>query len=105
MRRFGSDLVQIVTDVNSAQHVADLESQAGKRPFTRRELQDLFDYSDGRVDFKRSRSKTGWMAAFQTQRSSRPRTLSARAAPRCRCSTCRTSAAILRRQSSATSGR
>jgi integrase/recombinase XerC len=65
MRRFGSHPMQIVTDVNSAQHVADVESQPGKRPFTRRELQDLFDYADEQVEFKRSQGKKGWMAAFR----------------------------------------
>ncbi|WP_241993099.1 tyrosine-type recombinase/integrase [Cryobacterium frigoriphilum] len=65
LSRFGSHPVQIVTDVNSAQHVADVESQPGKRPFTRRELQDLFDYADEQVEFKRSQGKKGWMAAFR----------------------------------------
>jgi site-specific recombinase XerD len=65
LRRFGSHPVQIVTDVNSAQHVADVESEPAKRPFTRRELQDLFDYADEQVEFKRSRGKKGWMAAFR----------------------------------------
>lgn len=65
MRRFGSHPVQIITDVNSAQHVADVESVPAKRPFTRRELQDLFDYADEQVEFKRSQGKKGWMAAFR----------------------------------------
>ncbi len=63
--RFGSHPVQIVTDVNAARHVADVESEPAKRPFTRRELQDLFDYADGQVEFKRSQGKKGWMAAFR----------------------------------------
>ena len=65
LRRFGSHPVQIVKDLNSAQHVADVESQPGKRPFTRRELQDLFDYADEQIEFKRSQGKKGWMAAFR----------------------------------------
>lgn len=65
MRWFGSHPVQIVTDVNSAQHVADVESEPAKRPFTRRELQDLFDYADEQVELKRSQGKKGWMAAFR----------------------------------------
>ena len=67
--RFGSHPVQIVTDVNAARHVADVESEPAKRPFTRRELQDLFDYADGQVEFKRSQGKKGWMAAFSMRRS------------------------------------
>lgn len=50
MRRFGTHPVQIITDVNSAQHVGDVESEPVKRPITRRELQDLFDYADEQVD-------------------------------------------------------
>jgi len=65
MRRFGTHPVQIITDVNSAQHVADVESEPAKRPFTRLELQDLFDYADEQVEVKRSQGKKGWMAAFR----------------------------------------
>lgn len=65
VRRFGTHPVQIITDVNSAQHVADVESGPEKRPLTRRELQDLFDYADQQVEFKRSQGKKGWMAAFR----------------------------------------
>lgn len=65
MRRFGTHPVQIITDVNSAQHVAEVESEPAKRPFTRRELQDLFDYADEQVELKRSQGKKGWMAAFR----------------------------------------
>lgn len=65
MRRFGTHPVQIITDVNSAQHVTDVESEPAKRPFTRRELQDLFDYADEQVALKRSQGKKGWMAAFR----------------------------------------
>lgn len=46
VRRFGSHPVQIIADVNSAQHVADVESVPAKRPFTRRDLQYSFDYAD-----------------------------------------------------------
>lgn len=63
--RFGSHPVQIITDANAARHVSDVESEPAKRPFTRRELQDLFDYVDAQVDLKRSRGKKGWMAAFR----------------------------------------
>lgn len=65
MRLFGTHPVQIITDVNSAQHVADVESEPAKRPFTRRELQDLFDYADEQVALKRSQGKKRWMAAFR----------------------------------------
>ena len=65
VQRFGTHPVQIITEVNAAQHVADVESEPRKRPFTRRELQDLFDYVDEQVDHKRAQGKKGWLATFR----------------------------------------
>jgi len=64
-RRFGTHPVQIITEVNAAQHVSEVESQPGKRPFTRRELQDLFNYADAQVQAKRAGGKKGWLSAFR----------------------------------------
>jgi len=63
--RFGTHPVQIITEHNAAQHVAQVESQPGKRAFTRGELQDLFNYADEQVAFKRARGKKGWLSAFR----------------------------------------
>lgn len=47
--RFGTHPVQICHQWNTAVHVADYEGRPGRRPFTRAELQALFDYADARV--------------------------------------------------------
>jgi integrase/recombinase XerC len=57
--------VQVITEVNSAAHVADTESGPRKRAFTRVELQALFDYADEQVDRKRALGRKGWMSAFR----------------------------------------
>jgi hypothetical protein len=48
-QRFGTHPVQVVHEWNSAVHVAEAESDAGKRAFTRDELQALFDHADEQV--------------------------------------------------------
>ncbi len=63
--RFGTHPIQVITEVNSAVHVADIESEPRKRAFTRTELQALFDYADEQVDRKRALGRKGWMAAFR----------------------------------------
>ena len=57
--------MQVITEVNSAVHVADIESEPTKRAFTRKELQALFDYADEQVDRKRALGRKGWMSAFR----------------------------------------
>ena len=64
-RRFGSHPIQVINEVNSADHVADVESAPTKRAFTRLELQELFDYADDRVAAKRQAGRKGWIAAFR----------------------------------------
>lgn len=63
--RFGTHPVQICHDWNTAVHVADYEGRPGRRPFTRTELQTLFDYADARVAAIRSAGRKGWLAAFR----------------------------------------
>jgi site-specific recombinase XerD len=65
VQRFGTHPVQIINELNAAQHVADVESEPGKRAFTRRELQDLFNYADEQVALKRTQGKKGWLSAFR----------------------------------------
>ena len=65
LARFGTHPVQVITELNAARHVADVESVPAKRAFTRVELQDLFDYADEQVAVKRAQGKKGWMAAFR----------------------------------------
>jgi len=64
-KRFGTHPVQVITEANSAVHVADSESEPTKRAFTRAELQALFDYADEQVARKRALGRKGWMAAFR----------------------------------------
>lgn len=63
--RFGDHPVQICHEWNTADHLADYEGAPGRRPFTRRELQDLFDYADERVGEVRRRGRKGWLPAFR----------------------------------------
>jgi site-specific recombinase XerD len=63
--RFGTHPVQICHEWNTAVHVADYEGRPKRRPFTRVELQTLFDYADARVAAIRSAGRKGWLAAFR----------------------------------------
>jgi site-specific recombinase XerD len=64
-RRFGTHPVQVLNEVNSAAHVADIESEPGKRAFTRDELQALFDYADDQVGEKQRLGRKGYVAALR----------------------------------------
>ncbi|WP_439659165.1 tyrosine-type recombinase/integrase [Lentzea sp. HUAS TT2] len=64
-RRFGTHPVQVVTEVNSAVHVAEAEAGPLKRAFTREELQALFDRADDEVARKRAQGRKGWLPAFR----------------------------------------
>ena len=64
-RRFGTHPVQVINEVNAAAHVADTESEPGKRAFTRVELQALFDHADEQVARKRALGRKGWLSAFR----------------------------------------
>lgn len=63
--RFGTHPVQVCHEGNTAVHVADYEGRPGRRPFTRAELQSLFDYADDRVVTVRESGRKGWLAAFR----------------------------------------
>jgi site-specific recombinase XerD len=56
---------EILNEWNSAAHVADYEGRPGRRPFTRPELQALFDTADAAVDEAASSARKGWLAAFR----------------------------------------
>ena len=64
-QRFATHPIQIINELNAAQHVADVESGPGKRAFTRHELQDLFNYADEQVAIKRAQGKKGWLSGFR----------------------------------------
>ena len=63
--RFGTYPVQVCHEWNTAVHAAEYEGQPGRRALTKRELQDLFDYADERVDRARERGRKGWLTALR----------------------------------------
>lgn len=63
--RFGTHPVQVCHEWNTAVHVADYEGRPARRPFSRTELQDFFDFADGRVAAVRDSGRKGWLAAFR----------------------------------------
>lgn len=64
-RLFGEHPAQVFFDWNTAQHVQEYEGRPSKRPFTRSELQQLFDYADSEVERVAQAGVRGWQAAFR----------------------------------------
>ncbi len=62
---FGTHPAQVCFEWNTARHVQDAESDPGKRAFTRRELQDLFDRADDEVTRIAASDRKGWLPAFR----------------------------------------
>jgi integrase/recombinase XerC len=63
--RFGEVPAQICHEYNSARHVADYEGRPARRPFTRAELQALFDLADDAVADAARSPKKGFLATFR----------------------------------------
>jgi len=63
--RFGEHPTQICHEGNAIQHIVESESDPRVRPFTRQELQRLFDYADDRVAHLSGSGRKGWLAAFR----------------------------------------
>ncbi len=63
--RVGTAPSQIFDRWNSAAHVADYEGRPGRRPFTRAELQALFDTADQAVEDAAASPRKGWLGAFR----------------------------------------
>jgi integrase/recombinase XerC len=57
MERFGTHPVQVCHEWNTAAHVQEASARPRKRPLTRDELQDLFDYADDRPALRRSKRR------------------------------------------------
>lgn len=57
--------MQVCHEWNTAAHVQEASSRPRKRPLTRDELQDLFDYADDRVDHAHRHGRKGWISAFR----------------------------------------
>ncbi|MFF0613372.1 tyrosine-type recombinase/integrase [Nocardia tengchongensis] len=66
-QRFGTHPVQVIHEWNTAGHVQEAEADAGKRAFTRDELEAFFDHADAQVDEVRGRGRgrKGWLPAFR----------------------------------------
>lgn len=62
---FGTHPAQVFFDWNTAAHVQEFESRPSKRPFTRHELQRLFDRADDEVELIAASGKKGWQAAYR----------------------------------------
>lgn len=63
--RFGEHPAQVFHEWNTARHTHQAIGQPGKRPYTRDELQDLFDCADDRVLRIRNAGSKGWIPAFR----------------------------------------
>jgi hypothetical protein len=103
-QRFGTHPVQVCHEWNTAVHVAEAEADAGKRAFTRDELQAF-----STTPTSRSPTYVGWPARGGCRRSgtlpcSRPPTRSACGATKPGCWTSSTSVATQRARSSASTG-
>ncbi|MEV7663507.1 site-specific integrase [Paenarthrobacter sp. NPDC089316] len=63
--RFGTHPAQVFFDWNTASHTQEYEGRPSKRPFTRAELQRLFDHADDQVELISASGKKGWQAAYR----------------------------------------
>ncbi|MBP2266200.1 integrase [Pseudarthrobacter sp. PvP004] len=64
-RRFGTHPAQVFFDWNTATHAEEFEGRPSKRPFTKDELQRLFDYADDQVEIIQASGRKGWKAAYR----------------------------------------
>jgi site-specific recombinase XerD len=64
-QRFGTHPSQVFFDWNTAVHTQEYEGQPSKRPFTKAELQMLFDHADDQVELIAASGKKGWKAAYR----------------------------------------
>jgi integrase/recombinase XerD len=62
---FGTHPSQVFFDWNTASHVQEYEGRPVKRPFTREELQWLFDHADDEVERVAASGRKGWQAAYR----------------------------------------
>jgi len=63
--RFGDHPAQVFHEWNTARHSQSAIGAPGKRPYTRDEIQDLFDCADDRVLRIRRAGSKGWIPAFR----------------------------------------
>jgi integrase len=63
--RFGEHPAQVFHEWNTARHSQPAMARSGKRPYTRDELQDLFDCADDRVMRIRAGGSKCWIPAYR----------------------------------------
>jgi site-specific recombinase XerD len=63
--RFGTHPIQVCHEWNTVAHLVDHEGRPERRPMTREELQQFFDYADERVEFAARRGRKGALAAYR----------------------------------------
>lgn len=81
-QRFGTHPVRVITELDAAAHVADVEAEPMKRSFTRPELQALFDYADEQGARKRTLGARAGCQRSAIRRSSRSPTATGCGTPR-----------------------
>lgn len=62
---FGTHAVQVFFEWNTAAHAEEFEGRPVRRPFTREELQRLFDHADDEVGRAVTEGRKGWQPAFR----------------------------------------
>lgn len=62
---FGSHPAQVFFEWNTAPHVQEFEGRPHKRPYSRQELQLLFDHADDEVERTAASRRKGWQAAYR----------------------------------------
>ncbi|WP_029892904.1 tyrosine-type recombinase/integrase [Nocardia brasiliensis] len=65
LERFGTHPVQICFEWNTRAHLANYEGNPDRRPMTREEVQQLFDYADDQVDVVLRRHRKGALSAYR----------------------------------------
>ncbi|WP_106847993.1 site-specific integrase [Blastococcus sp. Marseille-P5729] len=62
---FGTHPAQVFFEWNTAVHVQEFEGRPAKRPYTKRELQQLFDHADNEVARIVAAGRKGWFPAYR----------------------------------------
>ena len=62
---FGEHPIQICHEWNTVAHLVDYEGDPGRRPFTRKEIQDFLDCADEQVEKARRSRRKGILAAYR----------------------------------------
>ena len=64
-QHFGTHPAQVFFDCNTAPHVQVYDGRASRRPYTRTELDALFEHADNEVERAGASGRKGWQAAYR----------------------------------------